>query len=224
MVNDFVRLPSGIPGLDDMIEGGLPFPSSILVAGSAGTGKTTFALQFLFEGAKNGEQGLYFSTFSEPTEWMLRFTSRYSFVDQKYLGNEIKYIDLAKVIKTQPHKVLQYIEDQLAEYMPQRVVIDPITIVGNLLGANYREFLFDLSTSLKNFQAVTIMTGEVKPDEDYPLEVAYTSDSIIILSNRYEENGRRRFLEVLKMRGSDHITGRHMADISQEGYSIQAGL
>ena len=142
----------------------------------------------------------------------------------KYLGNEIKYIDLAKVIKTQPHKVLNYIEDQLADYMPQRVVIDPITIIGNLLGLEYREFLFELSTTLKNFQAVTLMTGEVKPEEDYPLEVAYTSDGIIILSNKFEENGRRRFLEVLKMRGSDHITGRHMADISQDGYSIQAGL
>ena len=110
------------------------------------------------------------------------------------------------------------------EQMPQRIVIDPITIVGSLLGASYRAFLFDLSTSLKNFQAVTLLTGEVKPDEDYPLEVAYTSDGIILLSNKYEENGRRRFMEVLKMRGSDHITGRHMADISQDGYSIQAGL
>ncbi|MCK4826251.1 KaiA-binding protein, partial [bacterium] len=215
MVEDFVRLNSGIPGLDDMIEGGFPFPSSILVAGSAGTGKTTFGLQFLFEGARRGEQGLYFSTYSEPTEWVLRFTSRYRFVDQDFLGKEIKYIDLARIIKSHPHKVLEYIEEQVAEQMPQRIVIDPITIVGNLLGASYRAFLFDLSTSLKNFQAVTLLTGEVKPDEDYPLEVAYTSDSIILLSNKYEENGRRRFMEVLKMRGSDHITGRHMADISQ---------
>ena len=133
-------------------------------------------------------------------------------------------IDLAKVIKNHPHKVLNFIDDQLAEHMPQRVVIDPITIIGNLLGSKYREFLYELSTNLKNWQAVILLTGEVKPKEDYPLEIAYTSDGIIILSYEYQERGRRRFLEVLKMRGSEHTAGRHMADISRDGYSIQVGL
>jgi circadian clock protein KaiC len=224
MTKDFARVASGIPGLDEMIEGGLPFPSTILLAGSTGTGKTTLALQFLFEGAKRDEQGLYFSTFSEPTEWVLRFTSRYSFVDQKFLGNKVKYIDLASVIKSQPHRVLYYIENQIAEHNPQRVVIDPITIIGTLLGANYREFLYELSSSLKNKNAIALLTGEVKPTEDYPLEVAYTADGVILLSYLMNENGRRRYLEVLKMRGSEHITGRHMSDISRDGYSVQAGL
>ncbi|HIJ16564.1 MAG TPA: hypothetical protein HA364_02140, partial [Thermoplasmata archaeon] len=71
--NGFPRLYSGIPGLDDMIEGGFPFPSVVLVAGSAGAGKTTFAQKFLFSGAEKGEQGLYISTLSEPAQWMLRY-------------------------------------------------------------------------------------------------------------------------------------------------------
>ena len=224
MKGDFERLTSGVPGLDDMIEGGFPFPSTILVAGSSGTGKTTFALQFLFEGARCGEPGLYFSTLSEPTEWVLRYTSRYTFIDRQFLGNEIKYIDLAKILKHQPHNMLNYIEEQIVEYEPRRVVIDPITIIENLLGNSYREFLYDLSTSLKNREAVILYTGEVKPQEDYPVEVAYISDGIIILSYKYQENGRRRYLEVLKMRGSDHLMGQHMSDISNNGYSIQAGL
>lgn len=224
MSEDFARVSSGIPGLDDMIEGGFPFPSTILVAGSTGTGKTTFALQFLFEGAKIGESGVYFSTFSEPTEWVLRFTSRYAFVDQKFLGKEIRYIDLAQIIKTQPHKVLRYLEEQIEELQPQRVVIDPITIIGNLLEHNYRSFVYELSSNLKNQKAVALLTGEVTPQEEYPLEVAYTSDGIILLSFAHQDNGKRRYLEVLKMRGSEHLTGRHMADISKNGYSVQAGL
>ncbi|MBU1913849.1 MAG: KaiA-binding protein, partial [Candidatus Thermoplasmatota archaeon] len=60
----FPRIESGIPGLDEMIEGGFPFPSVILVAGGAGSGKTTFAQKFLFAGADKGEQGLFFSTLS----------------------------------------------------------------------------------------------------------------------------------------------------------------
>jgi circadian clock protein KaiC len=224
MTGNFARVASGIPGLDEMIEGGFPFPSTILVAGSTGTGKTTMALQFLFEGARRGEQGIYFSTFSEPTEWVLRFTSRYSFVEKQFLGNQVKYIDLASVIKTQPHRVLYYIENQISEHNPARVVIDPITIVGALLGANYREFLYELSANLKNKKAIALLTGEVKSNEDYPLDVAYTADGVILLSYLMNENGRRRYLEVLKMRGSEHQTGRHMSDISTNGYSVQAGL
>jgi circadian clock protein KaiC len=224
MSTDFVRIESGIPGLDEMLEGGFPFPSTILVAGHPGTGKTTFALQFLFDGAKRGEQGLYFTTFSEPTQWMLRFTSRYSFVNKDYLGKEIKYLDLSTTIKRQPHKLLDFIEDKIAEIMPQRIVIDPISVVDNLLNLNYREFLYDLSASLKNWQAVTILTGESKPTEDYPLEIAYTADGVIILYNIEYEDGRRKFLEILKMRGSDHTTGKHAVDLSGNGFSVQAGL
>jgi circadian clock protein KaiC len=224
MSTDFVRIESGIPGLDEMLEGGFPFPSTILIAGHPGTGKTTFALQFLFDGAKRGEQGLYFTTFSEPTQWMLRFTSRYSFVNKDYLGKEIKYLDLSTTIKRQPHKLLDFIEDKIAEIMPQRIVIDPISVVDNLLNLNYREFLYDLSASLKNWQAVTILTGESKPMEDYPLEIAYTADGVIILYNIEYEDGRRKFLEILKMRGSDHTTGKHAVDLSSNGFSVQAGL
>lgn len=224
MTVDFVRIESGIPGLDEMLEGGFPFPSTILVAGNPGTGKTTFGLQFLFEGASRGEQGLYFTTFSEPTQWMLRFTSRYKFVNKDYLGNEIKYLDLSSVIKKQPHKLLDFIEDKIAEIMPQRIVIDPITVVDHLLNLNYREFLYDLSASLKNWQAVTILTGESKPNEDYPIDIAYTADGVIILSNIEYEDGRRKYLEILKMRGSDHTTGKHAVDLSKAGFSVQAGL
>ena len=224
MTMDFVRIESGIPGLDEMLEGGFPFPSTILLAGNTGTGKTTFALQFLFAGARLGEQGLFFTTFSEPTQWMLRFTSRYEFVDKNFLGNEIKYIDLGSMIKKQPHKLLEFVEDKIAEVMPQRIVIDPITVVDNLLNINYREFVYDLSASLKNWQAVTILTGEVKPGEEYPFDIAYTADGVIILSNIEYEDGRRKYMEVLKMRGSDHVTGKHAVDLSKSGFSVQAGL
>ena len=224
MTMDFVRIESGIPGLDEMLEGGFPFPSTILVAGNPGTGKTTFALQFLFEGAKRGEQGLYFTTFSEPTQWMLRFTSRFEFVNKEFLGNEIRYLDLSSVIKKQPYKLREFIEDKIAEIMPQRIVIDPISVVDSILSINYREFLYDLSASLKNWQAVTILTGESKQDEDYPLDIAYTADGVILLSNIEYEDGRRKYLEILKMRGSDHTTGKHAVDLSAKGFIVQAGL
>ena len=230
MDDHFVRMPSGIPGLDEMIEGGLPFPSTILVAGGTGTGKTTFALQFLSEGAKRGEQCLFFTTFSEPTQWMLRFASRYTFLDKEYFGGKIKYVELGPVIKKfrdqgdSSEKLIGFIENSIMEVMPQRIVIDPITIIGTIFTERYREFLYDLSMTLKNWQAVTILTGEVLPDEPYPMEVAYTADGIILLYNHKLDEGRRRYLEVLKMRGTNHTTGWQAADLTADGYKIHPGL
>lgn len=216
MDNDFVRIESGIPGLDEMVEGGFPFPSVVLVAGGAGAGKTTFALKFLFTGAKNGEQGLYFTTLSEPTQWMLRF-ARFDFIEKKFFGQEIKYVDLGQMIKERSgEELLAFINEKIAEVMPQRIVIDPITVIGTRMKDDYRTFLFDLTSSLKNWQATTVLTGEVHPGEVYPSEVAYAVDSILLLTLSPEGDARRKYIEVLKMRGTNHLTGKQSIDITRE--------
>ncbi len=214
--NEMVRVASGIPGLDDMIEGGFPFPSVVLVAGSAGTGKTTFSLQFLFAGAEQDEQGLFFTTLSEPTHWMLQYSSNFSFVKKEYFGNLIQYVDLGSMLNRPVDEILRYINEKIAETMPQRIVIDPVTIIGNIIKDDYRKFLFDLTNSLKSWQAVSLLTGEVRPGEMYPVEVSYAADSVILLSLKAEGNARRKYLEILKMRGTDHRTGAYPVSITRE--------
>lgn len=223
---ELVRISTGVRGLNEMIEGGLPFPSTLLVAGGAGTGKTTFALQFLFEGAKRGEQGIYFTTLSETPQWLLRFTSRFKFIDRKYLGKEIKYVDLGKVLawEKSPQTIISAIEKEILAAMPQRIVIDPITVVKSRLGSEYRPFVFELCARLKNWQATTILTGEIMPKEFYPIELAYTVDGIVLLTNIEEEGRRVRYLEILKMRGTEHLTGRYQLSISKDGISVIPGL
>ncbi len=211
------RIPSGIDGLDEMIKGGFPFPSVVLVAGSAGTGKTTFAMNFLMEGAKRGEQGLFFTTLSEPTQWMLRYAGQFDFVKKDYFGNEIRYEDMGLLLQREGYEeLLDFIDDKIAETMPQRIVIDPITVVGAFLEEDYRLFLFELTNLLKNWQAVTVLTGEVKPGEPYPAQISYAVDSVVILSMEEEEGTRRKYLEVLKMRGTDHTAGRQPLTITQK--------
>lgn len=214
---DMVRLTTGIPGLDDMIEGGFPFPSVMLLAGSAGTGKTTFAMKFLCEGAKQGEQGLYFTTLSEPTQWMLRYATQFDFMDPAYFNDQIVYCDLGDKLRDMSEgDLLNVMEEKIAEVMPQRIVIDPITVIGNFMKGDYRQFLFDLTNRLKNWNAVTLMTGEVKPGEIYPPEVAYAADGIVLLVLSEEMGARRKYLEVLKMRGTNHQTGKQSIDISRQ--------
>ncbi len=211
-----MRIPSGIRGLDDMIEGGFPFPSVVLVAGGAGTGKTTFSLQFLFEGASRGEQSLFFTTLSEPTQWMLRYSSSFAFVKKEHFNDLVKYVDLGPYMQGSVDDLLSYIQENIAEVMPQRIVIDPVTVIGSLVKDDYRRFLFELTNMLKNWQAVSVLTGEVKAGEDYPVEVSYAADSVILLSLKKEGNARRKYLEVLKMRGTDHRTGSYPVSITRE--------
>jgi circadian clock protein KaiC len=217
MDENMVRICSGINGLDEMIEGGFPFPSVILVSGSAGTGKTTFAQKFLFSGAKMGQIGLYFTTLSEPTQWMLRYSSKFKFINPTFFGKEIIYSDLGGMIRdAKAEDILSAIDEKIAEVMPQRVVIDPITVVGQMMKKDYRTFLFDLVNRLKNWQATTILTGEVRPGEIYPAEVAYAVDGVILLVMSEEADARRKYLEVLKMRGTDHLTGKQSIDITTD--------
>jgi len=221
------RVKSGINGLDEMMQGGFPFPSTVLVAGSAGTGKTTFALQFLAQGVRDGEQGLFFTTLSEPTQWMLRFVTHFTFLDKDSFGRQIKYVDLGPFLRKErdPEKLLAFIDDQISEHMPQRIVIDPVSVIGGMIKADYRMFLYDLSTHLKNWRAISILTGEVLPQEPYPVEISYIVDSVILLSlGLTSEGSRRKYLEILKMRGTQHTTGQHLMDVSRDGITVTVGL
>ncbi len=213
----FARISSGIPGFDEMIQGGFPFPSVILVAGGAGSGKTTFAQRFLFEGANKGEQGLFFTTLSEPTQWMLRFAGQFDFVNPEHYGTKIIYHDLGPFLRDHDgDELLEHIDEQIAKVMPQRIVIDPITVVGTLFQADYRIFLYDLTTRLKNWQSTTILTGEIPPTQVYPSEVSYAVDGVILLILTEEDDTRRKYIEVLKMRGTNHTTGKQSIDISKK--------
>ncbi len=217
MTQGLKRIPSGIIGLDEMIEGGFPFPSVALVAGSAGTGKTTFGLKFLMEGASRGESGLYFTTLSEPTQWMLRYASQFEFIKKDYFDREVKYEDMGLLLQQKDYEqLLDFIDDKIAEFMPQRIVIDPITVVGAFFQDGYRPFLFELTNLLKNWQAVTVLTGEVKPGEPYPEQISYAVDSVILLSMMEDEGTRRKYLEVLKMRGTNHTPGRQPLTITKK--------
>jgi len=226
MNSDIERIKTGIPGLDEMMGGGMPYPSTVLVAGGTGTGKTTFCMQFLFKGAELGERGLYFTTFSEPPEWMLKFMSTYEFVDLKRFGQDIKYVDLSYTLEsvTNMDEILEAIETEIINFKPKRIVIDPISVMEESLGKNYRRFLFRFATMTKNWQTATLVTGESKQGAPYPQDLAYISDGVIILYNLEVERLRKRSLEILKMRGTSHMSGKQAVDISEKGFVVHPGL
>jgi len=225
MENGIDRLCSGVEGVDDLIEGGYPFPSVILVAGPAGTGKTTFTQQFLFSGAENGEVGLYFTTLSEPPQWVMHFMSNFKQLNKGHIGKNVVFCDIGQLIrKSTPEELLAFIDEEIARTMAQRVVIDPITVLKEFLGTDYRPFLFDLMNHLKNWRAVSILTGEVEPHQLYPPEAAYASDGVVLLTYEEVEGARRKYLEILKMRGTNHRSGKQSYVITKEdGFHVLSG-
>ncbi len=222
-----VRKTTGIPGLDGMLQGGFPFPCAVLVAGEPGTGKTTLAVQSLFHGAREGEKGLYITALSEPQWLVQKFLSSFTFYDQELVEKGVvNFIDIGPTLTKNPGDMLETIKKKIETYQPQRIVIDPITPMTDMLQwrGETREFMHELFAYLKAFNCLAIITAELSYDDISHSQESYMVDGVVVLSYPEEEKVRRKFLEVLKMRGTKHTTGRQLIDITDEGLAVQAGL
>jgi len=226
-MTEIARITTGIPGLDEMIMGGFPKPSAILIAGEPGTGKTTFSVQSLFHGAKKGETCVYITAISEPQWVVQRFLSTFKFFDRTLIEKgKVIFIDLGRNLMENPQGILTTMKAKIEKYNPDRLVIDPITTIKNAWekSGETRELLHELLAYLKAFNCTSLLTAELTY-EDIPKAIeGYLVDGIIVLSYPEVENVRRKYLEVLKMRGTKHTTGRQLVDITPEGFSVQPGL
>src|SRR5438093_490881 len=110
---DIERVASGIPGLDDLIEGGFWPKSTVVILGSSGTGKSTFAIQFLMEGIEQGEQALYV-TLEEPPEQIMREADLMGFDMRKYFEKSLFFIHL------KGRNFKKMIEEQLPQLVKAR--------------------------------------------------------------------------------------------------------
>src|ERR1700675_3386202 len=94
-----IRLvPTGVPGLDDILGGGIPEFSFNLIAGAPGCGKTTLAHQIVFANATATRPVLYFTVLGEPALKMLRYQQQFSFFDESKLGKALRFINLADML------------------------------------------------------------------------------------------------------------------------------
>ncbi len=212
-----MRLKTGISGLDPLIDGGFPDPSIILVHGPPGAGKSIFSLQYLMYGAVQGEKGLYVTTLSEKFGWMVRFMSDFEFFKRSYFEEElIKYEDISELIKTESSSIIRRLGEVVAKTMPKRIVIDPINPLREYM-PNYREFLFDLVEMLKKWGATVLITAET----DYKIDdEKYMADGIIELIMKAEGEVIRRYVRVVKMRGTNHTLAIHPLSITDAGISV----
>lgn len=218
------RIPSGIPGLDEAIEGGFPSPSVLLLLGEPGTGKTTFAMQSLFHGAKNGETVIYMTGVAEPVFMIKKFMSNFTFYDGSYIENSnIQFWDLGSSIQTMgTKKALDAITDIVRETKASRVIIDPLPLQQLFSSmADYRKYLYDFLTALRNLQVFTIIIGEKATDTGNDLE-AYMVDSVLLLYLKPLDNPLvyKNLIRIRKMRGTNHTRDMMAVEITKDGMRI----
>ena len=207
-------MASGIPGLDDLIEGGFYPKSTIVLLGSSGTGKSTFAVQFLMEGIEQGEQALYV-TLEEPPEQIMHEAELMGFDLRKYYEKSLFFIHLkGKNFKKMIEEQLPQLVKARADYnIPTRVVIDPMTPViwATQDKLEQRELIGKLFYTLKELGVVLCTVEEhSRPGETIGEDVLlpiYLSDGAIHLEYYPIGGAFNRTLKILKIRGVHHGEG-----------------
>jgi len=222
------RIPSGVKGLDELIEGGFEEGSTVLLVGSAGTGKTLFALQFLYNGAVTNKEPGIFISFEEERESLFRHSSAFGW-DFEKLEKEGKF----KVLEYKPHQVEKLmqagggpIKDQIRAMGAKRLVIDSITSYGLLFRDEYqrRENILGLFDLLQKWGTTSMIISELPPKVAEVKEgsVGFLTDAIISLYyTKEEEKGVRvHSCEILKMRGTRHTNKLLALGFERDGLAI----
>lgn len=230
------RLSTGVNGLDDIMNGGMPRGNTVLLAGASGTGKTTLAFQFLCEGAARGEPGAFISV-TEPTAMLKRNLSSYHFFKPEYLeSGKLTLLDLRAVALKMGLKdgmfqggeyfaLVTTLQKVCRELQLKRLVIDSITAVCQwLVGpVRVRDFVYRLGLALSDLNCTTLLTSETPPREIrfsmFGVE-EFISDGIIFLGE--EEQGRQlvRTLQVIKMRGTAHERSKYFMELTPDGIRL----
>ncbi|MHB8420674.1 MAG: ATPase domain-containing protein [Myxococcales bacterium] len=220
------QLSSGIPGLDEVLGGGLPDLSFNLIAGGPGCGKTTLAHQIMFANASPERPAMYFTIVGEPPIKMLRYQQQYSFFDAARVGEgSVRFVHLGQEAEGGVEKVLEAIVREIEKANPKVVVVDSFrSMVRSTLEGPGGErelvyFMQRLATYLTSCEATTFLIGEYA-DGERDAAVFTVADGILWLFQAIERNSVVRKLQVVKMRGQGQIPGLHTARISDEGFTV----
>lgn len=214
------KLATGIPGFDHVAMGGIPAARATVVAGQAGSAKTVFAGQFLAEGVRAGQPGV-FVTLEEPAADLRVNLETLGFSVPQWEGEgNWRFVDASPVVRAdgvvEPYN-LDTLAAQVGHAVDQtgadRLVLDSLNAVLSLhedVGVA-RQVLRSLITSLRGMGLTVVMTVETPGDPGgtlsrYGVE-EFVADSVVLLRNVREGTFRRRTVEVLKMRGAMHHKG-----------------
>ena len=218
---------TGIEELDRVMGGGFPKGSVVLLAGSSGSGKTILSFQWLFEGVKNNENGLYI-TLTEPLFKSLKNLETMKFYDRSVIEEEkIKIVDMRDLFSGNEFdtvKVIDFIEEQIRETNAKRLCIDSITAIAYSLDdkARIRKFIFELGKVLATLGVTTLLTSEVTEKGKFSVYNVeeFISDSIILLDQIELREELQSIMQIIKVRGRKYKKENRYFKISEDGIIV----
>ncbi|MEP6474653.1 MAG: ATPase domain-containing protein, partial [Gemmatimonadota bacterium] len=219
-------LPTGVPGLDMVMGGGLPELSFNLIVGGPGGGKTTLAMQLMFANATAARPGLYITLLGEPAIKMLRYQQQFEFFDVKRLGSDIHLVNLGEqVLGGDLDSVLSRITEEVARLRPGIVVIDSFRTLVPWVGTPdgqadaFERFVQQLAHQLATWQITSFLIAEYAERElGNPLFTV--ADGVLWLFQAVDRNSVVRKLQILKLRGMSSMPGLHTLRITGRGVQV----
>jgi circadian clock protein KaiC len=217
------QMPTGVPGLDEILGGGVPEYSFNIIAGAPGCGKTTLVHQFVFANASLEQPALYFTVLGEPAIKMLRYQQQFSFFDQTKLDGSIRFVNLSQLVLEQDlGAVLEEIVRQVEAFGASIVVVDSFRTVVRRAQATARElelqgFVQRLALHLTSWQVTSFLIGEYVEAELRDNPVFTVADGLFWLYQSTERNSIVRKMQIMKLRGQGSVPGLHTFRITQDG-------
>lgn len=244
------REPSGIPGLDNLIQGGFPKESITLVSGSPGTGKSIFSLQFLREGAReHGQKGLYISFEEEPKQ-VIKQAEEFGW-DFKELQAQNKlaliYNDITKRTLDEGETYIDVLMGQIEQHNPDRLVIDSLTPLSDLpvsfdelaqygLATDFDQFspigiqqdilvrlqVHKLISVIRDSNCTSLLVSEINKNSDW-MSSDHVSEflSDSVILLKYLGGSVKRTLSIEKMRSTKHYEDEAVLDITSSGIEVE---
>lgn len=202
---------SGVKGFDHLLNGGFMKNGVVLVEGVPGAGKTTFGLEFIYRGiVEMNEPGIVI-TFEQLPEQLYRDAANFGW-DLRKLEEQ----DLLRVICTSPELVLDntsdFLESIVSEISAQRLLLDSITQFNMELSnlSELRKSVYGLCSGLKRMKLTSLLIKEVDDYNSYKASFEeYLVDTVIRLYFEETSRFRKRYVEILKSRGQDFISGKY---------------
>jgi circadian clock protein KaiC len=221
-------LGSGVPGLDEVLGGGLPEFSFNLIAGAPGSGKTTLAHQIIFALATRKRPALYFTVLGEPPLKILRYQQQFDFFDSEQVNAAVRFVNLADdTASGDLDRVLGRIVAEVEAHGPAAVFVDSfrsMMLAGQRDDKSFMDmqhFIQRLGMMMTSWQATTFLIGEYLTEFD-PNPVFTVADGLIWLRQSLHSNSVVRKMEIMKMRGQQTLPGLHTFRVSAVGIRVFA--
>lgn len=217
-------LHTGVPGLDELLQGGLPRGISVAVAGSSGTGKTALGMQYLVKGAQDyGDKGL-FLTLEETPQQLMANAWRFDWDIYALQGQEkikVLYVPLSKM---EIDETIIKLGELAKAFGARRMVIDSIYVFLSRIdnAAVLHEKFYSLVTYLNSLNCTTLLISPAwELADNGKIEVIHSVvQGTILLKSNLLQNRRVRQLEIYKMRGVNHAMGNHLLEINSSGIQV----